>query len=365
MSDTHRRRIEEAQAYARFAEQDAEERFREPLADLYEHLHLFVSKYLDSQQSLPHLRFGRTAARSLSHLAEHTGHGARWDITFNERLVVDVDPRLVINPLPAPGCRRFLHGLLERHLVQQFVWEVEVTRESGYGGYGPQFCDIANRISLERGWPQVIPRRRGPEDADAILAKSWPHGPELAAEPDCFAADMTQAAIDLAVGSSAPHAAPHAAAPMLGTWQWVLYLLRSDRTGDLRRMAAAQVDRLHARRNKRLPVVARFESAQEEEDGTPITSKPEFNPAWLTWHDGTVRNMVRDIHDYRAYQELPILADALEEAGCEDGLILRHLRATKKGHDARCWVVRGLLGCGEDAPGKNPVNEMTPGPPDQ
>jgi hypothetical protein len=59
------------------------------------------------------------------------------------------------------------------------------------------------------------------------------------------------------------------------------------------------------------------------------------------------RDTVSDIHDFRAYLELPILADALEEAGCDDGRILRHLRARTKGHDARCWVVNGLLGCGK------------------
>jgi hypothetical protein len=64
-----------------------------------------------------------------------------------------------------------------------------------------------------------------------------------------------------------------------------------------------------------------------------------------------VCNLVRGNHDFRAYLELPILADALEESGCEDGRILRHLRATKKGHDARCWVVNGLLGCGACAKG--------------
>ncbi|HEY7389026.1 MAG TPA: hypothetical protein VH640_11000 [Bryobacteraceae bacterium] len=364
MSETHRRRLEEARAYACFAVQDAEEQFRLPLADLYEHCHLFIGQHLGARQSLPHLRFGRTAARSLSHLAEHTGHGARWDITFNEGLAVDVDPRLVINPLPAPGCRRFLHHLLERHLVQQCVWEVVGSSESGYGGFGPHFCDMANRISLARGRDQVIPRRRGPEDADALLAKSWPHGPELAAEPDCYAEDMSQTAIALAVGSSARQAAPRAAAPTLGVWQWVLYLLAAGRTKDLRRMSAAQVDRMHAQQNKRFPVLARFETGREEEDGTPIAQLPEFNPAWLSWQGGIVRSVLHGIHDFRAYLELPILADALEEAGCTDCIILRHLRARTKGHDARCWVVNGLLGCESADQGisrfTNPSMEVIP-----
>jgi len=40
----------------------------------------------------------------------------------------------------------------------------------------------------------------------------------------------------------------------------------------------------------------------------------------------------------------PVLADALEDAGCDDGRILRHLRSATKGHGPRCWVLKGLLG---------------------
>ena len=48
--------------------------------------------------------------------------------------------------------------------------------------------------------------------------------------------------------------------------------------------------------------------------------------ACLTWQDGIVRRLARDIYDTREFQRLPMLADALEEAGlaCEE--VLRHLR---------------------------------------
>ena len=58
---------------------------------------------------------------------------------------------------------------------------------------------------------------------------------------------------------------------------------------------------------------------------------------------GTVRNLAHAVNAFRAYAELPILADALEEAGCDDSRILRHLRARTKGHDSRCWVLKRLL----------------------
>jgi hypothetical protein len=67
-----------------------------------------------------------------------------------------------------------------------------------------------------------------------------------------------------------------------------------------------------------------------------------IDPAWLKWNDGTVRRIAQSIMASRTFAELPILADALEEAGCCDGRILRHLRAEMT-HDSRCWVLRLVL----------------------
>ena len=36
-----------------------------------------------------------------------------------------------------------------------------------------------------------------------------------------------------------------------------------------------------------------------------------LNPAWLAWNDGTVRKIAQSIYDERAFDRLPILADAL------------------------------------------------------
>jgi hypothetical protein len=236
-----------------------------------------------------------------------------------------------------------LHGFLEKHLVQQYVWEIEGTRELGYGGFGPRFCNLANRISLQRGWAPVIPRNRGPEDEGSFLARSWPHGPELHADEDCFAPDVTEAAIALAVGPSGHREARISTQPSLGIWEWVLYKLSCGDAEYLRKMAAGQVDRLHDLRRARYPVLGRFERGQEDEDGAPIAALPECDPAWMAWNGGIVRHVAEGIHRFRTYAELPILADALEEAGCNDTTILRHFRARKKAHDARCWVLNRLL----------------------
>ena len=49
------------------------------------------------------------------------------------------------------------------------------------------------------------------------------------------------------------------------------------------------------------------------------------------------------IYDDKAFDRLPILADALEEAGCTDAELLGHLRSPGP-HARGCWVVDLLLG---------------------
>jgi hypothetical protein len=68
-----------------------------------------------------------------------------------------------------------------------------------------------------------------------------------------------------------------------------------------------------------------------------------LDPAWLTWHDGLLVSMARQMYDSRDFRDMPILADALEEAGCQDQDILDHCRSGGE-HVRGCWVVDGLLG---------------------
>jgi hypothetical protein len=66
-------------------------------------------------------------------------------------------------------------------------------------------------------------------------------------------------------------------------------------------------------------------------------------PAWLKWNDGVVVKMGKAIDDAGRYADLPILADALEDAGCDNADLLSHCR-TPGGHAAGCWAVDLLLG---------------------
>jgi hypothetical protein len=70
---------------------------------------------------------------------------------------------------------------------------------------------------------------------------------------------------------------------------------------------------------------------------------PSIEPALLAWNRGAIPRIAQSIYDERAFDRLPILADALKEAGCTDADILKHCR--KPGEHIRgCWVVELLLG---------------------
>jgi hypothetical protein len=65
--------------------------------------------------------------------------------------------------------------------------------------------------------------------------------------------------------------------------------------------------------------------------------------SWLARDDRTVPKLAQAIYEERAFDRLPILADALEEAGCMSAEILSHLRGPGP-HVRGCWVVDLILG---------------------
>jgi hypothetical protein len=76
----------------------------------------------------------------------------------------------------------------------------------------------------------------------------------------------------------------------------------------------------------------------------PLPFHPvEILSSWLAWSDGTVVKLAQSIYEDRDFDRLPILADALEEAGCHDSDILTHCRQPGE-HVRGCWVVDLILG---------------------
>lgn len=66
-------------------------------------------------------------------------------------------------------------------------------------------------------------------------------------------------------------------------------------------------------------------------------------PVWLTWHDSLLVSMAQKMYDNRDFSDMPVLADALEDAGCTNQAILDHCRSAGE-HVRGCWVLDALLG---------------------
>ena len=68
----------------------------------------------------------------------------------------------------------------------------------------------------------------------------------------------------------------------------------------------------------------------------PVTVSP-------SWRTGTAVSLARQMYESREFSAMPILADALQDAGCEDEQILSHYRGEGP-HVRGCWVVDLVLG---------------------
>jgi hypothetical protein len=69
-----------------------------------------------------------------------------------------------------------------------------------------------------------------------------------------------------------------------------------------------------------------------------------IEPAWLAWCDGAVAGMARLIDEEGRFDELPYLADALTDAGCDNDELIRHLREPVSRHLRGCWALEALVG---------------------
>jgi hypothetical protein len=66
-----------------------------------------------------------------------------------------------------------------------------------------------------------------------------------------------------------------------------------------------------------------------------------FDPAWRT---DTAVSLARQMYESRDFGAMPILADALQDAGCDSEDLLSHCRDTSLTHIRGCWVVDLVLG---------------------
>jgi hypothetical protein len=66
-----------------------------------------------------------------------------------------------------------------------------------------------------------------------------------------------------------------------------------------------------------------------------------FAPEWRT---DTAVTLARQMYDGRDFGAMPILADALQDAGCDSSDVLDHCRDASLSHVRGCWVCDLVLG---------------------
>jgi hypothetical protein len=98
------------------------------------------------------------------------------------------------------------------------------------------------------------------------------------------------------------------------------------------------------------PLVPHYTAdAKEEEKKQAVLVRDIFGnpyrPVTLAsaWRTANVVALAQSIYDERAFDRLPILADALEDAGCDNAEVLNHCRRPSV-HVRGCWAVDLLLG---------------------
>jgi hypothetical protein len=71
-----------------------------------------------------------------------------------------------------------------------------------------------------------------------------------------------------------------------------------------------------------------------------------FRPAKFSaqWRTDTVLSLARQMYESRDFSAMPILADALQDAGCDNDDVLSHCRDADQVHVRGCWVVDLVLG---------------------
>jgi hypothetical protein len=94
-----------------------------------------------------------------------------------------------------------------------------------------------------------------------------------------------------------------------------------------------------------------MEEGKLDIDGKTPLPEIVIEEDWVLACNRLVARMAEGIHQDRSFRDLPILADALQDVGCANDHLLRHLYA-KIEHTRNCFVLRMLLEVAEKLNGK-------------
>jgi hypothetical protein len=114
-----------------------------------------------------------------------------------------------------------------------------------------------------------------------------------------------------------------------------------------------QVARLVEHEHEREAEAGRQVALLRDIFGNPFGPLPPIEPSLLTWNGGLIRALAQAAYDDRLLPSgeldpvrLAVLADALEDAGCDNDDVLSHLRQQGMFHVRGCHVVDLLLNKG-------------------
>jgi hypothetical protein len=110
-------------------------------------------------------------------------------------------------------------------------------------------------------------------------------------------------------------------------------------------MAVSVAVKYRARQGRGAPrPLARQERAAQCDLLRDVFGNP-FRPAANdnSWRTADTVGLARAIYEDRAFDRLPLLADALMDAGCDDEVVVAHCR-DRGPHVCGCWVVDWVLG---------------------
>jgi hypothetical protein len=108
--------------------------------------------------------------------------------------------------------------------------------------------------------------------------------------------------------------------------------------------AFTELDRAARQYNHRRAIFELAEAAAQAALFRDLVAYPfepvVFDPGWRT---STVVALARGMYESRDFGPMPVLADALQDAGCEDPAVLDHCRDPEQVHVRGCWVFEAVL----------------------
>jgi hypothetical protein len=175
----------------------------------------------------------------------------------------------------------------------------------------------------------------GPVETDLVLTD--PDMATLRRAPDAGAAlkalvDLALKQISLVAGEEAEQGVERISGDLK---------MRQNKSRETRFRAVRQYARYwltQVRPEERAQLETQLAPLFEEMFGNPFRAGPPD----LAWRTGPVLSLARSMTQTRDFSAMPILADALEEAGCSDAAVLGHCRASCQ-HARWCWVLHLLL----------------------